>query len=292
MSDTTGLDFGRLLANLQQSLDRRRANGPKPTTICAADRVSDFERMEEICPEHGAWKRYTRSEDGILSARPCCPGCARQAGLKQSRVYDSIPKRFVDASFENYEANTIQQELVLKRVVSYAKSFVTGLPPFGAIFWGEPGTGKSHLAVSLLRYAVSHGRSAYYTTAWSLLDRLHRSKMFNAEREEMTVIDRLAQVDLLVIEDVGKSATTEREAAQYYALLDARWAACKPTVITTNEPPEVVRSLLTPAGYDRLAEGARVIHLDWPSRRRIGYEVSGQPLAVSIPPEESAWNDL
>jgi DNA replication protein DnaC len=288
MQNTTGSNFGELLANLKQSIENRRANGSMPTTT----QVVDFASAEEICPEHGAWKRYVRTADRGLVARPCCPGCARQAGLKQASVHDSIPERFVDASFENYKAETFEQKIVLKNFKDYAKEFDSGIPHSGAILWGDPGTGKSHLAVSLLRYAVGHGRSAYYTTAWALLDRLHRSKMFNAEREEMNVIDRLAQVDLLVIEDIGKSATTEREAAQYYALLDARWAACKCTVITTNEPPEVLRSLLTPAGYERLAEGARVIHLDWPSRRRIGAEQPERPIPASIPPEESAWNAL
>lgn len=274
--------FSSLVETLKASLAARKlkAEGASPGAL----KVQRYEDRVEFCPEHGPWVRYVADASGVMRARPGCPGCARQAGVKQARINDIIPERFASASFETYETLTFHQESTLSLVVNHAQDVANRRDSGGLILWGGSGTGKSHLAVSYLRHAVSHGLSGYYTTAWALLDRIHRSRQFNAERDEIMLIDRLAKVDLLVIEDVGKSAHGEREAAQFFALMDARWAACKPTIITTNEPPEALRGLLTPAGYERLANGAKIIHLDWVSRRMVaGYQPTESPMSVTEP---------
>lgn len=279
MSNQGGTHFSSLIDTLRSSLAAR-----KPKDAGESVTVQRYEDQVEYCPEHGPWVRYVADAAGVMRARPGCPGCARQAGVKQSRIHDIIPARFADASFEAYETSTFQQEVALSLLANHARNVADRKDSGGLVLWGGSGTGKSHLAVSYLRYAVSRGLSGYYSTAWALIDRIHRSKQFNADRDEIAVIDRLAQIDLLVIEDVGKSAHGEREAALLFALIDARWSACKPTIITTNEPPEVLRGLLTPAGYERVTDGAKVIHLNWPSRRLMaGYDATESPLPTTEP---------
>ncbi|MCX0231908.1 ATP-binding protein, partial [Escherichia coli] len=122
------------------------------------------------------------------------------------------------------------------------------------------------MAIALLRKCQLAGLSGHYVRAISLMDRLRAARSFNARPEEAQLVDRLAAVDVLVVDDVGKSLGNDFERSSFFNVIDMRWGARKPTIVTTNEPPEVLRDLLTPAGFDRLTEaGAGVLHLDWPS---------------------------
>ena len=72
--------------------------------------------------------------------------------------------------------------------------------PGGLLLLSPPGTGKSHIALSLTVAAIQAGYTALYRSAFDLAQDLAEAEA-NGTRPEF--IRKLTRVDLLVIEDLG-----------------------------------------------------------------------------------------
>jgi DNA replication protein DnaC len=70
----------------------------------------------------------------------------------------------------------------------------------GLLLLGPPGTGKSHIALSLTVAAIQAGYTAYYRSAFDLAQDLAEADATGTRPE---LIKKLTRVDLLVIEDLG-----------------------------------------------------------------------------------------
>jgi len=77
---------------------------------------------------------------------------------------------------------------------------------------------------------------------------------------------RCIDADLLTIDDLGAFGLSEWDLDNLGELADARWAAQVPTVITSNTTD--LQGLLGPRISSRLADGALVVEMDGPDRRR------------------------
>ena len=96
------------------------------------------------------------------------------------------------------------------------------------------------------------------------------------------VVDRYAQASLLVLDDLGKEAsrTSTWPLQQVWQLVNARYAACRPTVVTTQFAPDLLAAQLAggnpesladaAAVVDRLFDGALVIKMDGENLRNPG----------------------
>ena len=231
----------------------------------AAHSVRELHRQVATCPQHGTYRPYVLDERGVLRATGGCPACRTQPRL----LDDDVPPVLAHASFDAYACQSLQQRALLGAVRRQADLFANDRCGGGLVLWGDTGTGKSHLAVAVLRQCQCRGLSARYVRAVDLMARLRQASSFSASMEDRRFVDGLVDVGVLVIDDVGKSLGTDFERSSMFNLLDRRWGLRRPTLITSNDSPEVLRDLLTPAGFDRVTEaGSNVLHLNWPSYRR------------------------
>ncbi len=134
---------------------------------------------------------------------------------------------------------------------------------------GNPGTGKSGLAVGLLRQALIAGYRGRFYNAQDLLDELYASL---ADRTTPKVIKRLCNYDLLLIDELGYLTLKPEQANAFFKLMGERYGR-KSTIITTNlEYPEWYglfnRKSLVDALLDRLQHRCITIKIDGPSLRK------------------------
>jgi DNA replication protein DnaC len=145
--------------------------------------------------------------------------------------------------------------------------FITENRP--VLFLGQPGCGKTHLAVALATKAVEAGYRGYFTTADDMVVALVQA------RREGTWASRLKALTaptVLVIDDVGLLPMERGAAAAFFHVVNTRYERGHPTLITTNrglpEWGEVFGDPVVAAAIlDRLMHNAVVFNIKGPSWR-------------------------
>lgn len=104
---------------------------------------------------------------------------------------------------------------------------------------GDYGTGKTYLAVAMLRAWVAQGRSGLLWTVQELLDEVRAGFGTPASARTMLGVKRCP---LLVLDDLGAEALSGRTAEwavpTVLELLAHRQARCLPTIVTSNLRPQ------------------------------------------------------
>ena len=136
------------------------------------------------------------------------------------------------------------------------------------VFIGNTGTGKSGLAIGLLRQALLSGYRGRFYQAQDLLDELYASL---ADRSTPKLIQRLCRYDVLLIDELGYLTLKPEQSNAFFKLMAERYGK-KSTIITTNLMyPEwydlFQKKPLVDALLDRLQHHCITIHIDGPSLR-------------------------
>jgi len=95
---------------------------------------------------------------------------------------------------------------------------------------GSPGTGKTGIAISLLREAIVNGCRGRFYNAQDLIDELYASL---ADSTTTKLLNKLARYDLLVIDELSYLSLKLEQSNAFFKLLDLRYGR-KSTIITSN----------------------------------------------------------
>lgn len=135
----------------------------------------------------------------------------------------------------------------------------------GLLLHGTVGTGKTYAACEVANALVDKGYPVLVTNFSRLINTLQETF------EKQGYIDNLNRFVLLVIDDLGIERNTPFAKEQVYNIIDSRYRAGLPTIITTNlsmdkiKKPEDIENLRI---YDRILERCHPIEVTGGSRRR------------------------
>ena len=140
------------------------------------------------------------------------------------------------------------------------------------LFYGTPGTGKTHLATALGIQAAKKRNITYFITCHDLIQTL--KKAYNENRLEAR-LKHFAKYKLLIIDEIGYLPVDKTGANLLFQLIAKRYEHHS-TIITTNQPFSkwgdlFSDSMLANAILDRLLHHAHVIKMVGPSYRTRDY---------------------
>lgn len=136
------------------------------------------------------------------------------------------------------------------------------------VFIGETGTGKTGLAIGLLRKAILSGYRCRFFDAQDLLDQIYASL---ADRTTPRLMKTLSNYDAIQIDELGYLTLKSEQINAFFRLMEMRYQK-RSTLITTNlDYPEwyglFQRKSLVDALIDRLKHHCITIRLAGPSLR-------------------------
>lgn len=210
-----------------------------------------------------------------------------------------IPARYRAARLDNFQHDGPQA--ALEAAWLWAQRFVDAYPVHedrGAVLIGTVGTGKTHLAVSVLRGLIERGFGGRFYDYCSLLREIQSTYSPEAELSEIELLRPVFETQVLVLDDLGAMRPSPWVLDTVTLLLNTRYNRHLVTLITTNFPdraaaPAVLEPLRHnfPSHFDhnlnervgervvsRLREMCRFIAMDAPDYR-MGIHARGRGAA-------------
>ena len=178
------------------------------------------------------------AKDGREYAQPCgCRQLGARAGVDPLGAC-RIPPRYEHCTLGNFDPGNNSLRSALEKSMSYCQSYPylgSADEGLGLLFSGDNGVGKTHLAVAVLRELVT-GKSVR-GQFWDFHELLREIKnSYNPETltTELQVLEPVVDADLLLLDDLGAWKMTDWMNDTLFYILNSRYLAKRPTLITTN----------------------------------------------------------
>jgi len=175
--------------------------------------------------------------DGRDFAQPCQCRRAGAGGKGDPLAACRIPPRYEHCALETFEPGNPS----LRAALGKAMDFCSGYPHLaadeglGLLFCGDNGVGKTHLAVAVLRELVTEkGARGQYWDFHQLIRAIKSSFDRETKTTELQVLQPVVDTDVLLLDDLGAWKMTEWMNDTLFYILNNRYMAKRPTVITTN----------------------------------------------------------
>lgn len=123
----------------------------------------------------------------------------------------------------------------------------------GLLLWGDVGTGKSFAAACVVNELTGRGIPCMMTTFIKIANELSGDARYSKNE----FIASLNRYQLLAIDDLGAERETETVQEMVFDVIDARYRAGLPLIVTTNIPYDKIKnpdSVTRGRIYDRILE--------------------------------------
>ncbi|TPR43182.1 ATP-binding protein [Apilactobacillus micheneri] len=225
----------------------------------------EFDKPEPhlVCTECQKEELTKKEHDMSANAVKC---------LKKRRTTDVLKKDSIitddslkNASFDNFEVDNDETKQALHLAKQIAYKYMTTDEQFNTLFTGQPGRGKSHLALSMLK-AINDNSQKPVSCLFVSIDELFRKikESFNYRESKFTeenMVSLLTRVDLLVMDDLGSEASMKRDNAEasdfvqrvLFGIFNSRTR----TIITTNLNSKELSSMYNPKLISRMEKNVK-----------------------------------
>ena len=254
-----------------------------------------------VCPEHGrqVYETYQQT-DGTWRAL-YCPVCRskqleREGKVEEMRLENALrakelrqmfgtqlPLDWEFATFDTYAPETDEERKTLSVCRRFAERFSDReiarekahdkqqagwqtINSVGLLMQGNYGTGKTHLAYSILKALNAQGMTGFYITVPELFDKFSdRVNLLDVPK----ALAKLTMVSCLVLDEIGVQSGSEYEKKRLFQIIDGRIKNGRPTILITNLDKGELNALLTPRVISRVKSSVYCLQFNGRSRRGV-----------------------
>ena len=195
---------------------------------------------DSICPKCGGTGFMIVEGANLSGAKPC--DCRFQGRAERMEERSQIPPLYRNASFDNFsvpgpENPIARRDLtnVLLAVKNYVREFPNESRP-GLLLIGEPGTGKTHLAVAALRKIIEKGFECLFCDYQNLLDRIRSGYDPGSNSSNKEAYRVALDAEVLLLDDLGAHRVTDWVEDTVTSIVTSRCNNRKALIATTNLP--------------------------------------------------------
>ena len=261
------MDYDKILSNIE----KRVPESAKETYIDdeGLKRCSDCNgRLEVMITLFGKTRKVgcicKCQQEAIMAEEEAIKKRDKMRRISEMRKSGFTDKTLMECTFEHDDGSQ-------PKVLHIAKNYVENFDKMkeggkGLLFYGGVGTGKTYAAASIANALIDKGIPAMVTNFTRIANKLQEK--FD---KKQTYLDNLNKFDLLVLDDLAAERSTEYMQEIVYNVIDSRYRAGLPMIITTNLS---IESIKKPANatdsriYDRLLEKCFPVEVKGQSHRR------------------------
>lgn len=213
---------------------------------------NNFEKVSEILPD---LEFVTIMSNGQVKGAESKP---TQEVAYQRINQSGVPPRYQNASFASLLPE-ISETRAAKVALEWSQKPLTEQ---GFFLLGNPGTGKTHLAAAAINQRITEGLvGAKFFNVPIFLDAIRTSFKFDDAEAQEDFQYSCKQAPLVVLDDFGKEKATDWATERLYVLVESRYSAMLPTIVTSNRSVNELYDLGYGATVSRLLETCTVVEV-------------------------------
>jgi DNA replication protein DnaC len=240
--------LGDALARLRPRLQARFGDSPvepEPEPVCPLCRDFGFVRRD-VPIDH--------PDFGRAITCVCRQGEVRDRLRRRSNLGHLSQRTFATFRPEGRDRALIGLEEAFGTCREYATA------PLGwLVLTGPSGSGKTHLAAAIANRQIELGNEVFFAVVPDLLDHLRATFGPGSDVTYDELFEAVRNASLLVLDDLGTQSETSWAQEKMFQVLNHRFNAELPTVITTNHAIQDLDDRLRARLSDRAAAQVRVI---------------------------------
>ena len=220
-----------------------RYNAQLPTVITTNQRLEDLEQR----------LRSRLSDMKLVQQVPIiAPDFRTGSDFGQSDL--STLRFHRDQRFETFDTQRsdlkADERVGLRDVVAHCDAYARG-PNGWLALAGTYGCGKTHLAAAIANYQTEHALGdAMFIVVPDLLDHLRAAFSPDANTPYDRRFDQIKNTPMLILDDLGTESATPWAKEKLFQLLNYRYSAMLPTVITTASQLDEIEPRLRTRMFD------------------------------------------
>lgn len=156
------------------------------------------------------------------------------SGPQLSSLFMHANRSFGNFSLREAEKLPPIEQASLNKAFRAAQQFAER-PRGWIIFFGDYGTGKTHLAAAIGNYRQALGESPMFVVVPDLLDHLRATFSPSSSVAFDELFNQVRTVPLLILDDLGTQSATPWAREKLYQIFNYRYNAELPTVITSAQ---------------------------------------------------------